>query len=143
MTYQELVDKIAEKTGRPKNLVDKLIHEMIRTTTEGLQQDQHITVRGLGRYRLKWTKARQGRNPQTGDPIEIAAHNRILFKPNVSLREFINREYAHLKPELLEEQKEQPAEALKQLIRRQNLLCKKSNLLQKSQRQRMNQKSRR
>ncbi|MBC8320676.1 MAG: HU family DNA-binding protein [Bacteroidetes bacterium] len=105
ITFADLVDKIAEETGSSKQLVHDLLHETVNLTREGLGRDGHVNITGLGRFSLKWHKARTGRNPQTGDAIEIPARSSVNYKPSADLRKYINRNYAHLQAEILDEDK--------------------------------------
>lgn len=105
ITFADLVDKIAEETGSSKQLVQDLLHETVNLTREGLSKDGHVNIIGLGRFYLKWHNARSGSNPQTGEVIEIPGHSIVNYKPSVDLRKYINRKYAHLQAEILDEDK--------------------------------------
>ena len=111
ITFSDLVQQIAEKTGASETLVHDCLIECTRITKEGLLRDGQANLRGIGRFRLKWHETRSGRNPQTGEEIEIPAHSTVNYKAEKDLREFINRNYAHLKPELLALEVEKPAPA--------------------------------
>ena len=100
ITFAKLLDKIAEETGASKQLIHDLLIETVNLTREGLNRDGNVNLSGLGRFRLKWHKARSGRNPQTGEKIEIPGHNSINFKAEANLREYINRKYSHLQSEI-------------------------------------------
>lgn len=97
LTFSELIDKITAETGASKQIIHDLLKEIGNLTKEGLVHDERQRIKGLGYFSLKWTKSRKGRNPQTGEIIEIPAHNKINFKPELSLRRFINRRYEDLK----------------------------------------------
>jgi nucleoid DNA-binding protein/LysM repeat protein len=103
ITLQELVDLIAEQTGETKQFTQDFIHELPDVIQQGLREDGQVNLKGLGIFRLKWVKARTGRNPQTGEEIRIPGRNRIVFKPDKELREYVNRKYAHLKPKILKQ----------------------------------------
>ncbi len=102
ITFADLVDKIAEETGASKRLVHDLLIETVNLTREGLNRDGHVNLRGLGRFHLKWHEAKRGRNPQTGELIEIPAHSRVKFNAEADLREYINRKYSHLRSTIIE-----------------------------------------
>lgn len=108
MIFSSLVGKIASETGVPKELVKELLNETIALNRAGLEEDGHSSLIGLGRFSLKWHKARKGRNPQSGEIIDIPGHNTVNFKAKASLRNHINRRYAQLQPELLEPEKDNP-----------------------------------
>jgi DNA-binding protein HU-beta len=101
ITFSKLVDKIAEETGASKQLIHDLLIETVNLTREGLNRDGYANLSGLGRFRLKWHKARSGRNPKTGEKIEIPGHNTVNFKAGANLREYINRKYSHLQSEII------------------------------------------
>jgi nucleoid DNA-binding protein len=107
ITFANLLDKIAEETGASKKLIHDLLIETVNLTREGLNRDGYANLSGLGRFRLKWHKARSGRNPQTGEKIEIPGHSTVNFKAEANLREYINRKYSHLQSEIIEGEIEQ------------------------------------
>lgn len=108
MTFSSLVEKIASKTGTSKKLVYDLLNETIALNREGLEKDGHGNIMGFGRFSLKWHKARKGRNPQSGETIDISGHNTVNFKAQASLRNHINRNFAQLQPELIKSEKDNP-----------------------------------
>jgi nucleoid DNA-binding protein len=87
-------------------LIHKLLKETVNLTKEGLTRDGRVNISGLSHFNLKWHEARQGRNPLTGETIEISARNKVTFKSEVSLRNFINRKYKHLKPIFIDNETE-------------------------------------
>jgi nucleoid DNA-binding protein len=101
ITFSDLVKRIAEETGTSKRLIHGLFKEMVTVNKEGLLRDGQVYITGLGTFKLKWRDARRGINPQTGEPIEIPAQNRVYFKPEAALRRFMNQEYRHKKPEII------------------------------------------
>ncbi|MEA3501048.1 MAG: HU family DNA-binding protein, partial [Candidatus Marinimicrobia bacterium] len=98
VTLQEIIDAIVEKTGNKKVFTNDFIHELINVIKEGLQRDGHVNVSGLGIFKLIWVETQNRRNPQTGENIQVPAHNKIHFKPNKKMRTFVNRKYNHLNP---------------------------------------------
>ena len=109
MTFSRLVEKIATETGSSKKFINDLLVETVNLNQEELKKTGHNNITGLGRFSLKWHKARKGRNPQSGESIEIAGHNTVNFKPQASLRNHINRHFSRIKPELIEKEKKQTA----------------------------------
>ena len=99
LTFTELVEKIAEETGASRQLVHDLLMDEVRLVKEDLIRDGVATIHGLGHFRLTWHEPRPGRNPQTGEEIEIPAHSSVNFKAQADLRQHINRQYDHLKPQ--------------------------------------------
>jgi len=107
IAFSELVEKIAVETGESKQLIHDLLLETANITKEGLSNDGFVNIPGIGRFRLNWQETRTGRNPLTGEEIEIPAHSTVKYKGEADLRKYINRKYAHLKPEILEDEKAQ------------------------------------
>jgi DNA-binding protein HU-beta len=103
INFSDLVEKVALETGASKQLVHDLLIESVKLTKEGLDRDGLLIFKGLGRFKLKWHEARNGRNPQTGEEIEIGAHSTVHYKPEMELREYINRKNAHLQAEVLKD----------------------------------------
>ena len=101
--YSELVERIAKKSSSSKTLIHDLLKETVKAVNTNLADKGESHLSGFGKFHLEWSKARQGRNPQTGESMEIPAHNRILFKPEAGVRRFINRDYEHLKPIFLDD----------------------------------------
>ena len=101
ITFSDIVKRIAEETGASKRLIHGLFKEMVTVSKEGLLRDGQVHITGIGTFKLKWRDARQGINPQTGEPIEIPAQNRVYFKPEASLRRSINQKYGRKKPKII------------------------------------------
>lgn len=105
ITYTDLLEYVAEKTGAPKRQVLELMRGLVEVIRYGLERDGRVVIRGLGRFELRWQEARRGRNPQTGEELEIRAHSRVHFRPESALRRFINRKYDHLKPTMISDKR--------------------------------------
>ncbi len=103
LTFTELVERIANETGADRQLIHDLLIDEVDLVNEDLIRDGVANIHGLGHFRLSWHEARPGRNPQTGEEIEIPAQNSINFKAQAELRQYINRRYAHLKPQLVKD----------------------------------------
>ncbi len=106
ITFANLIELVANKSGNSKQQTRVLLKEVVAVANMGLLKDGRVNISGLGIFYLKWRDARQGRNPQTDETIEIPAHYQVKFKPEAALRRFINRKYQHLKPENILDRKE-------------------------------------
>lgn len=102
--FADLISKIADETGASEQFIRQLLRETVNLTKEGLKRDGRVNIAKFGHFNLKWQAARPGRNPSTGDAIEIPAQSKVTFKSEAGLRNFINREYSHLKPEFIKEE---------------------------------------
>src|SRR3954454_3363389 len=82
MTKQQLVEAIAASAPeQTKKQVDEILEFVLSEVTKALTSGERVDLRGFGSFIPKETKARQGRNPQTGEPIQIAAKKTVAFKP--------------------------------------------------------------
>ena len=109
ITFSDLVERIADEAKVSKNVARSLLKEMSAIIDDKLRHDGKVRISGLGIFGLKWRAAKTGRNPQTGDPIEIPSQNRVVFKPAADLRRFINRNYENEHPEYIDDIKDIPA----------------------------------
>lgn len=103
ITFRELIESIAEETNNSKQYTHDFLKDFVDVINDGLEQDGKVNIAGFGKFKLRRMDEREGYNPQTGEQITIPEHNKIVFKPYKDLRELVNAPYAHLEPELIEE----------------------------------------
>jgi nucleoid DNA-binding protein len=85
MTKQQLVEKVAEKAGKSRSETESVLELLLSTISDGLQAGERIDLRGFGSFSVKEKKARQGRNPRTGEAIAIPAKRDAGFKAGKEL----------------------------------------------------------
>lgn len=90
MTKKELVDALAKDAGLTKAAADKVLDSVISNITNALKKDDKISLIGFGTFSVTTRAARQGRNPQTGKPMKIAAKKVAKFKPGKTLVDTVN-----------------------------------------------------
>ena len=90
MTKSELINSIAEKSGLAKTDAEKALKAFTDTITEALQAGEKVALVGFGTYSVGDRAARVGKNPQTGEEIQIAAAKVPKFKPGKALKDAIN-----------------------------------------------------
>jgi integration host factor beta subunit len=90
MKKADLVDAIAAKSGAPKAQVQQLVEDVFELMAEALARGEKIDLRGFGTFSVRDSKARIGRNPQTGEPISIPARRMPGFKPGKELKDRVN-----------------------------------------------------
>lgn len=76
----EIVDQVAEKTSLKKSDVSKVLDEALNEIKNSLANGETVTLRGFGSFKVTERAARKGRNPRTGEEIDIAAGQRVSFK---------------------------------------------------------------
>jgi DNA-binding protein HU-beta len=89
MTKSELIGQIAENAGISKSEADKAYDAVISAIISGLKKDGNVPLTGLGTLKVAHRAARSGRNPSTGETIQIAAKNVLKFKASKSVEEEI------------------------------------------------------
>ncbi|KQI68023.1 hypothetical protein AN189_12985 [Loktanella sp. 3ANDIMAR09] len=90
MTKTNLIDQIAEQTGDTKVDIERHIGAFLDTIWSAMVAGDEVTLRGFGTFKVRDSKARTGRNPRTGEPVEIAAKRTAAFKPSSALSEKMN-----------------------------------------------------
>lgn len=85
----DLVQSVAAKVGDSKKNVSPVVDAVFDAIREYLAQDEKVQIIGFGNFEVRERKARKGRNPQTGDEIEIAASKVPAFKPGKGLKDAV------------------------------------------------------
>ena len=89
MNKTDLVQAVAQRTGVTKKEVAQVVDTVFDVIQESLTQGDKVQLVGFGNFEIRERAARKGRNPQTGEEIEIAASRIPAFKAGKSLREGI------------------------------------------------------
>jgi DNA-binding protein HU-beta len=89
MTKAEFVGKIAEATGFTKVDADKAVNAFLETVTEALKSGEKVTFTGFGSFEVAEREAREGRNPQTGETMQIKASKAPKFKAGKTLKDAV------------------------------------------------------
>ena len=87
MTKQQLIEKVAAKTELGKTQVEAALDSVLELIAATLRSNERVDIRGFGSFVVKDRKARQGRNPRTGETITIAAKRDAGFRPGKELTE--------------------------------------------------------
>src|SRR5215212_6645586 len=90
MTKAELVEDVARAAELTKKDAERLVEIVFESIIDTLNQGEKIELRGFGSFRVRERGARRGRNPKTGDPVDIPAKRVPYFKPGKELKELIN-----------------------------------------------------
>lgn len=92
MTRSELIDLMADSQHQLSTKdVELAVKLLIDHMSETLSTGQRIEIRGFGSFSLHYREPRQGRNPRTGDAVELRGKHVPHFKPGKELRERVNR----------------------------------------------------
>jgi integration host factor subunit alpha len=91
MTKAEIVEKVYERIGSlSKKEAADVVESVFDTMKDTLEQGKKIKVSGFGNFVVRAKKKRVGRNPQTGESIEITARRVLTFKPSQVLKAQLN-----------------------------------------------------
>jgi len=109
MTKAELVDEVARVVQLTKKQAETIVNIVFDSIVDSLRAGQKIELRGFGSFRLRSRKSRTGRNPKTGEKVEVPSKKIPYFKPGKELKELINKAMAEA--EAAEGQAAEPAAA--------------------------------
>lgn len=90
MNKSELIDRIAASSDLPKASAGRALDAMISSVSDALKGGDQVVLVGFGTFSVKDRAARTGRNPQTGEPIDIPAAKIPSFKAGKALKDAVN-----------------------------------------------------
>jgi nucleoid DNA-binding protein len=89
MTKSQLLEKLAERSDLTKQQAAAALDALVELVVEHVKQGEPVKIPGLGTFKKRETKARTGRNPQTGAPIQIPARKKAAFTVAKSFKEAV------------------------------------------------------
>ncbi len=87
MNKGQLIEAVASELGESKAAASRALEAVINSITKGVKHDQSVTIVGFGTFTKKTRSARTGRNPATGQPMEIKASTTVGFKASQALKQ--------------------------------------------------------
>ena len=90
MNQAELVAKLADTAGLDKAQAGQAVEGVLATISDALKAGEKVSLQGLGIFEISDRAARQGRNPATGESIQIPASKAVKFRPTRGLKEAIS-----------------------------------------------------
>src|SRR4029453_11634231 len=96
MTKADIVEAIYEKIGFSKKESADIVELVFDTMKETLEKGEKIKISGFGNFVVRAKKPRIGRNPQTGEEIEISARRVLTFRPSQVLKSALNKKWFFL-----------------------------------------------
>ena len=90
MTKADIVEQVYLKVGLPKKESSEIVEVAFEIIKETLEKSENVKISGFGSFTVREKKARRGRNPQTGEEIEITPRKVLTFKPSLKLKAAIN-----------------------------------------------------
>src|SRR5437667_8772026 len=92
MTKAELVEEVSRVSDLTKKHSEVIVDTVFKSIIDALHRGEKIELRGFGSFRLRQRESRKGRNPKTGDKVDVPPKRVPYFKPGKELKDLINRE---------------------------------------------------
>jgi len=90
MNKAEFIDSVASNGDMSKTDAESAVNAVLDSLTKAMAKGDQVTLVGFGTFLVRERKARQGRNPRTGETLEIAAANTPSFKAGKALKDAVN-----------------------------------------------------
>ena len=91
MNKSELIAAVAEQAGLSKKDAEKAVNAVVAAVTDALVEGDKVQLVGFGTFEVRTREARTGKNPRTGEVIEIAASKVPAFKAGKALKDAVNK----------------------------------------------------
>ncbi len=92
MVKAELIVKVSQKENIPVNAARTIVDLFFEAMKEALERGERVEIRGFGSFRVKSYRSYKGRNPRTGETVEVPPKRLPSFKVGRGLKEVLNRE---------------------------------------------------
>jgi len=90
MTKADLIDSVANKMDVPKQKAEEIVNGVFDDIVAALKNGDKVNISGFGTFSVSHRKARTGRNPKTGETIQIASSRAAKFKAGKTLKESLS-----------------------------------------------------
>ncbi|MES2504574.1 MAG: integration host factor subunit alpha [Myxococcota bacterium] len=94
LTKADIANAISQKMGFSKTQCAVLVDKVFELIKDCLARGEEVKISSLGRFQVRQKNARRGRNPQTGEPLEISARKVVTFKSSPVLRGLMEENHA-------------------------------------------------
>ena len=98
LTKAALIEEVAEVAGLTKRRAEIVVDTVFGSIVETLHRGEKVELRGFGSFRLRRREPHRGRNPRTGDRVQVPSKRVAYFTPGKELKELINRDPAQPDP---------------------------------------------
>ena len=90
LTKADLIEEVLRITELPRKESETIVETIFDSIIVSLQKGDKIEIRGFGSFRTRARRGRVGRNPKTGEKVEVPAKKIPFFKPSKELKDFVN-----------------------------------------------------
>jgi len=94
LTKADLIEEVLKVTELPRKESETIVETIFDSIIDAIQKGEKIEIRGFGSFRTRQRRGRVGRNPKTGEKVEVPAKRIPYFKPSKELKDFVNSEEA-------------------------------------------------
>jgi integration host factor subunit beta len=94
LTKADLIEEVLKVTELPRKESEIIVETIFDSIIEAIQKGEKIEIRGFGSFRTRERRGRVGRNPKTGEKVEVPAKRIPFFKPSKELKDFVNSDEA-------------------------------------------------
>lgn len=101
ITLQDLINLFGEKQGMNKKDAELFVRSLFDLIEEALATEKYVKVKGLGTFKLTEVDSRESVNVNTGERIEIQGHTKVSFTPDTTMKDLINKPFAHFETVVL------------------------------------------
>jgi integration host factor subunit beta len=91
VTKAELVEEVTRITELPRKESEAAVEAIFDAIISALQSNDKIEIRGFGSFRTRQRRGRTGRNPKTGEKVDVPAKKIPFFKPSKELKDYVNK----------------------------------------------------
>jgi nucleoid DNA-binding protein len=91
MIKADLINKISKEMDISRQEAETGVNLFFQTLKEAIERGEEIELRGFGSFRFRRREARTGRNPRTGEPVNVPPKKVLYFKPSKYLKNLINK----------------------------------------------------
>jgi len=99
MTKAELIEEVSRVSDLTKKHSEIIVDTVFKSIINALHRGDKIELRGFGSFRIRQRESRKGRNPKTGERVDVPAKKVPYFKPGKELKELINQQQGESAPE--------------------------------------------
>ena len=101
ITLQDLINLFGEKQGMSKKDAELFVRTLFDLIEEALATEKYVKVKGFGTFKLTEVDSRESVNVNTGERIEIQGHTKVSFTPDTTMKDLINKPFAHFETVIL------------------------------------------
>ena len=101
ISLQDLINLFGEKQGMSKKDAELFVRSLFDLIEEALATEKYVKVKGFGTFKLTEVDSRESVNVNTGERIEIQGHTKVSFTPDTTMKDLINKPFAHFETVVL------------------------------------------